>query len=229
MTRGPMLPVVAIDGPAASGKSSTANRVAHRLGLVHIDSGALYRTATWLAIQGELSNPTGIAMALDVSDLSLVRDGASATVHLAGGSMEPDIRTAEVTERVSEVSAMPVVRDWVNRRLRAAVAEWGGAVMDGRDIGTVVFPDATLKVFLTATPEARAMRRLRQSGAPVPPEEIAREATRLGERDRLDAGRAVAPLLAAEDARRLDTTDLTLNQQVQRIVEWATESGLSVS
>lgn len=229
MTHGPMLPVVAIDGPAASGKSSTANRVARRLGLVHIDSGALYRTATWVAIRDDLSDPARIAMALDESDLSLVRTGSSATVHLAGGSMEPDIRTAEVTERVSEVSAMPVVRDWVNRRLRAAVTEWGGAVMDGRDIGTVVFPDATLKVFLTATPAARAIRRLRQAGAPVPPEEVAREASRLGERDRLDAGRAVAPLLAAEDARRLDTTELTLDQQVDRIVAWAIESGLAVS
>ncbi len=229
MTDRPTLPVVAIDGPAASGKSSTANRVAHRLGLVHIDSGALYRTATWLANRGDLVDQDAVVRALEVGQPRLLRDGSSATVHLAGVSMESGIRTAAVTARVSEVAAMPLVRDWVNRRLRAAVAEWGGAVMDGRDIGTVVFPDAALKVFLTATPEARAVRRLRQSGAGDPTAEIAREASRLGQRDRLDAGRAVAPLRAAEDARRLDTTLLTLDEQVDRIVEWATELGLSAS
>ncbi|MEO8478437.1 MAG: (d)CMP kinase [Gemmatimonadota bacterium] len=229
MTDRPTLPVVAIDGPAASGKSSTANRVAQRLGLVHIDSGALYRTATWLALRGNRIAQDDVVQALEVAMPRLLRDGSSATVHLDGVSMEAHIRTPDITERVSEVSAMPLVRDWVNRRLRAAVDEWGGAVMDGRDIGTVVFPDAALKVFLTATPEARAVRRLRQSGGGVPTEEIAREASRLGHRDRLDADRAVAPLRAAEDARRLDTTLLTLDQQVDRIVEWATELGLSAS
>jgi len=223
------LPVVAIDGPAASGKSSTARGVAHRLGLVHIDSGALYRTATWLAVRGHLTDPTGIVAALDGSALRLIRNGCSASVHLAGSPMEAEIRLPGVTERVSAVAAMPVVRDWINQRLRAAAAEWGGAVMDGRDIGTVVFPDAALKVFLTASPEARAIRRLRQSGAAVPAEEVAREAARLEERDRFDAGRAVAPLRAASDARHLDTTALTLDQQVDRIVEWATAAGLSVS
>lgn len=223
----PSRPVVAIDGPAASGKSSTAHRVAQRLGLVHIDSGALYRTATWLAIRGRQTEPAGIVTALDAAALGLLRDGSSATVHLGDASAEPGIRDPEVTGRVSEIAAMPAVRDWVNRRLRAAVTEWGGAVMDGRDIGTVVFPDAVLKVFLTATPEARALRRLRQAGATIPDEAVAREAARLEARDRLDAGRPVAPLRAAADARHLDTTDLTFDQQVDRIVAWATAAGLS--
>jgi cytidylate kinase len=220
------LPVVAIDGPAASGKSSTARAVAERLGLVHIDSGALYRVATWVAVRDHLRGEPDILRALAEVDLRLTRRGADVDVRLGGQPVEPVIREPRVTARVSEVAALPGVRAWVDQRLRAAVVEWGGAVMDGRDIGTVVFPDAALKVFLTASPAARAARRLRQDGARADPAAIAAEADLLAARDRLDAARPVAPLRAAPDAHHLDTTELGFAEQVERIVAWAAARGL---
>ncbi len=221
------LPVVAIDGPAASGKSSTAQAVAERLGLVHIDSGALYRTATLLAIRAGAERPVEIVAAAEAGAVALVRKGTSLEVTIAGESAEPAIRAAPVTARVSEVAAMPAVRHWVDHRLRRAVADWGGGVMDGRDIGTVVFPDAVLKVFLTASPHARAGRRLAQDRRGRDPNEVAREAAALAERDRLDAGRSVAPLQQAPDALVLDTTALSFTEQVATIVGWARGRGLS--
>ena len=224
---GRTLPVIAIDGPAASGKSSTARAVAERLALVHVDSGALYRTATWIAIQRGLTTPAAIAEAAADAGVELARDGVTLRVLVAGEPAEPAIRSGEVTAMVSEVAAMPAVRRWVDAILRDAVAGWGGAVMDGRDIGTVVFPDAALKVFLTATPEARARRRLRQDGEPEGGEAERDEAARLAQRDRLDAGRPVAPLRQAPDALLLDTTAMGFDEQVERIVGWAEERGLS--
>jgi cytidylate kinase len=221
------VPVIAIDGPAASGKSSTARAVAERLGLVHVDSGALYRAATLLAIREGLEDPEAIAHLAAGADVALVRDGSSLRVLIGGVPAEPAIRDPAVTAGVSAVAAMPAVRAWVDTRLRAAIAEWGGGVMDGRDIGTVVFPDARLKVFLIATPEARATRRLSQDRRGVDPAARVAEAARLAERDRLDAGRAVAPLRQAEDALLLDTTDLGFAEQVDRIVGWARDRGLS--
>lgn len=221
------LPVVAIDGPAASGKSSTARAVAEQLGLVHIDSGALYRAVTLLAIRAGAVGAEAVVAAAEAGRVGLVRAGTTLAVTIAGEPAEPAIRAAEVTARVSEVAAMPPVREWVDRRLRGAVADWGGGVMDGRDIGTVVFPDAALKVFLTASPEARAGRRLAQDGRHGDTRAVAREATTLAERDRLDAGREVAPLRQAPDALVLDTTGLGFAEQVARIVGWARDRGLS--
>jgi cytidylate kinase len=218
--------VVAIDGPAASGKSSTAAVVAARLGLIHVDSGALYRALTWLAVERRLDEGGAICRAADAADLTLVPEGSTLTLQAAGESIETAIRSPEVTADVSRVAALPLVRDWVNARLRAAVSGAGGGVMDGRDIGTVVFPDARLKVFLTASPEARAERRLRQTGHGAAPEAVRAEAARLAERDRLDAGREVAPLRQAPDAILLDTSALDFEAQVARIVGWAAERGL---
>ncbi|HET9134065.1 MAG TPA: (d)CMP kinase [Gemmatimonadales bacterium] len=219
------LRLLAIDGPAASGKSSTAAAVARALGWIHIDSGALYRVVTWFAVVRQLHAPEAILAAAEAGEVTLVRDGTTLEVRVRGREVESAIRSEAVTARVSEVAAIPAVRDWVNRRLRAAVREWGGGVMDGRDIGTAVFPDAPLKVFLTATPEARARRRLRQGGVEGDPAEVAAEAARLAERDRLDAGRAVAPLRQAPDARLLDTTDMAFEEQVAAILAWAGEAG----
>ncbi|MEI2721307.1 MAG: (d)CMP kinase [Gemmatimonadales bacterium] len=220
------MPVVAIDGPAASGKSSTAAAVAGRLGLLHVDSGALYRALTWLAVRDDLEEAEAICRAADAADLTLVPEGSTLTLRAAGAPIEHEIRSAEVTASVSRVAAMPAVREWVNARLRAAVAGAGGGVMDGRDIGTVVFPDAVLKVFLTASPEARARRRLLQVGREPAPEMVAAEAARLAERDRLDAGRTVAPLRQAPDALLLDTSALDFGTQVAQIVAWAGLRGL---
>lgn len=217
------LRLLAIDGPAASGKSSTAAAVARALGWIHIDSGALYRVVTWFAVVRQLHVPEAILAAAEAGEVTLVRDGTTLEVRVGGREVESAIRSEAVTARVSEVAAIPAVRDWVNQRLRAAVREWGGGVMDGRDIGTAVFPDAPLKVFLTATPEARARRRLRQGGVEGEPAEVAAEAARLAERDRLDAGRAVAPLRQAPDARLLDTTEMAFEEQVAAILAWAGE------
>lgn len=217
--------MIAIDGPAASGKSSTARSVAERLGVVHLDSGALYRLATLVALREGLADPGEITRALDRHTIELVRDGTSAALIVDGDSAEPAIRDASVTAAVSRIAAMSVVREWVNLRLRGAAAEWGRVVMDGRDIGTDVFPDAALKVFLTATPTERARRRLRQDGRDTDPEAVREEAAALAERDRLDASREVAPLRRAPDARLLDTTEMAFEEQVERILDWATGDG----
>ncbi len=218
--------VIAIDGPAASGKSSTAAAVARALGLVHLDSGALYRLVTLIAIEGELDDAEAIVAAADLAEVA-IEPGEGETMMLTRGStiVGEEIRTSAVTARVSAVSAMPPVRDWVNRLLREAVAQAAGGVMDGRDIGSVVFPDAALKVFLTASPEARAYRRLRQTGDDVDPMSLSAEAVRLAERDRLDSMREVAPLRQAEGARLLDTSGMSFDEQVEIILDWAVEAG----
>ena len=219
--------IVAIDGPAASGKSSTGARVARTLGLAHIDSGALYRAVTWVALEARLDDPEGIVAAARARPITLEPVGQELRVHAGGRPIEAAIRGADVTAHVSAVSAMPLVRNWVNDLLRGAAATSGGAVVDGRDIGTVVFPAAPLKVFLTATPAARAKRRLLQRGTDVDPGVLAREAMLLAERDRRDSSRAIAPLRPAADAVVLDTTALTIEAQVAQILALARDRGLS--
>ena len=221
------IPVIAIDGPAASGKSSTARAVAERLGLVHIDSGALYRTATWLATEAGVQSGAAIAAMLANRQVELDRHDTSLSVLVDGEPVDLAIRGPAVTASVSAVAAHPAVREWVNQILRQTAAAWGGVVMDGRDIGTAVFPDAQLKVFLTATPESRARRRLLQHGLDIDPSAGAEAAAELAERDRKDAGREVAPLRQAEDALTLDTTDMGFAEQVDQILVWAGSRGLS--
>ena len=219
-------PVVAIDGPAGSGKSSTAKAVAERLGLPHLDSGALYRAVTLAGLDagGDVSGQRllALARALPVR-LALAEDGFHPEV--AGADVSRAIRDGRVDRRVSEVAAMPEVRDWVNGLLREAVRRHPrGAVLDGRDIGTVVFPDAALKVYLTAAPRERARRRLTQEGR-EPAGAALDEATRdLERRDAADAARAVAPLRRAPDAVQLDTTGMSFDEQVDVIVRLARKS-----
>jgi len=217
--RSPLTPfVIAIDGPSASGKSSTAAAVARAIGALHLDSGALYRVLT--AVARDLPERTGDAVVrvAEARDLELREVAGELVPFIDGRDAEPLLRTPEVNALVSEVSALGVVRDWVNARLRAAVHADRAVVLDGRDIGTVVFPRAPVKIFLTATPEARARRRLLQRGQDPDPGQVAREAARLTERDRLDSTRQIAPLAAAPDAILLDTTELGLDEQVGRIV-----------
>lgn len=210
--------VVAIDGPAASGKSSTAAAVARALGAIHVDSGALYRGLTVVALDQKRREPEAILLAAEARGLELRTVGGEVVPFLDGRPAEDHIRTPEVTHMVSEVSALPELRAWVNTRLRA-VAEGGVlVVLDGRDIGTAVFPDAPVKVFLTASPEIRARRRLLQRGDHPGEDLVAREAGRLAERDRLDAARPVAPLRPAEDAILLDTSGLAFEEQVAAIL-----------
>jgi len=164
-----------------------------------------------------------VALAEDLPvRLVLVGDAFRPTV--AGVDVEETIRSERVTRHVSAIAAIREVRNWVNVQQREAVAGVpGGVVVDGRDIGTVVFPDAPVKVFLTASPEERARRRLAQRGSRIDPAELAREAQALAARDHADSTRPVAPLRAAADAVRLDTTDLSLEQQADRVVALARE------
>jgi cytidylate kinase len=152
-------------------------------------------------------------------------DGPGFSAYYAGEPVDTEIRGPEVTAQVSAVSAIAVVREWINARLRAMVRAGMHVVVDGRDIGTVVFPDADLKVFLTATPQARARRRLVQQGSPADGADLAAEAERLAARDLADSTRAIAPLSRAPDAVELDTTELDFGEQVARIVDLARARG----
>ena len=217
-------PVIAIDGPAASGKSTTARAVADALGYAHIDSGALYRAVTLLAL--ERPEPPERWRGEDLVERSRERGlglapfapPATAQVTVAGAPLGEALRSEAVTAEVSRVAAMGPVREFVNRLLRAAAAD-GGVVLDGRDIGTAVFPDAEVKVFLVADPAERARRRLVERGHAADPARVRAEAQDLVRRDRHDSTRDVAPLARAPDAELLDTTALSFAEQVQAIVD----------
>jgi cytidylate kinase len=223
-----VIPVLAIDGPAASGKSSVAAQVAQCLDWVHVDSGALYRAVTVVALElgdAAAGAPTIVREAERRGvDLIVAADGAHVVVD--GRRVDERIRSAEVTAGVSAVSALPEVREWVNRRLRSLVGQGRAIVMDGRDIGTAVFPDAPLKIFLTAPAPVRAERRLRQRGEPVATDSVEAEAQRIRLRDRADRDRPVAPLQPAADAVQLDTSELTFETVVSRILSLVDQSGL---
>jgi cytidylate kinase len=236
-----VLKVIAIDGPAASGKSSTAGQVAERLGWAHLDSGALYRALTLAALDqeeggegrrraaegGERWSGQRILALAEGLPVRLVLIGNVFRPEVAGVDVEEAIRGERVTRHVSVVAAIPEVRTWVNAQQRRAVegvevgGGSGGTVVDGRDIGTVVFPEAPLKIFLTATADERARRRLSQRGQSADGELVRRESQALAARDAADSTRRIAPLKAAPDAVLLDTTALTLEQQVTRVVELA--------
>jgi CMP/dCMP kinase len=225
--------VIAIDGPSASGKSTTARAVAEALGFAHLDSGALYRGMTLVALRESARRGRAHEDPLDVLDpetmlraaedrgLMLQPDGAGFAAYLEGEPVDTEIRGSRVTGCVSAVSAVPVVREWINTRLRAMVRAGRDVVVDGRDIGTVVFPDADLKIFLTASPAARAGRRINQRGTPADPLMLEAEAAALAARDRADSTRQTAPLKPADDAVLVDTTALAFPEQVARIVALA--------
>lgn len=210
--------VIAIDGPAASGKSSTAHWVAERLGFRHIDSGALYRAATAAAIRHQPAGGWAEAFVLDAAaDVRLLQNRTSFVAAIGDEPIDAEIRDASVTQHVSLVAKMPRVREWVNDLVRRT-AKGSEVVVDGRDIGTVVFPDADLKIFLVADPWERARRRLTQRLERAPTDdEIAEETERLVQRDSRDATQTVQ----ATDAVLIDTTYLTQEEQVERIVALA--------
>ena len=215
--------VIAIDGPAGSGKSTTAKAVARRLGLAHLDSGALYRAATLAALDAgiDIAAPGIVALAESLPVRLRLTD-AGFEPEVAGVDVSEEVRSDRVTRRVSEVAALPEVREWVNEALRDATAlHPRGVVIDGRDIGTVVFPDALVKVFLTAGEGERARRRLLQEGRSADDANVREAAGKIARRDRYDSSRQVAPLAQAADAVLLDTTDLSFEQQVDKVVEMA--------
>jgi len=212
--------VIAIDGPAASGKSSTAQWVAERLGFRHVDSGALYRAATAVALKsGKDPSQWTEEMVVDGArrEVTLAPTDRGFAPCIRGEEADAEIRGSDVTRNVSLVARMPKVRAWVNERVRDASRKHS-VVVDGRDIGTAVFPDAEVKIFLVADPWERARRRLIQRFQRAPTdEEIAEETDQLVHRDARDAQQSGQ----APDAILLDTTYLTQEEQVDRIVALA--------
>lgn len=213
--------LVTIDGPAGSGKSSVARHVAARLGVVNLNTGAAYRAAALLALRegADLSDDgmlAGLARRVGLDPEGASIDGVRVP--------DPDLRTPEVAAAASKVSASAGLREVllpVQRAAADAARDGGGAVVEGRDIGTVVLPDAELKVFLLADPEERARRRARQTGREG---EIDRIRDAISRRDRQDSEREVSPLKPAPDAVVLDTTTLSLEEVVSRVLDLA--SGL---
>jgi cytidylate kinase len=222
----PLRGVIALDGPSGTGKSTVAQAVAMRLGLRYLDTGATYRAVTLAVLQravdpmdGEAVGRVAEAVTVDVST-----DPHDLWVTLDGLRVDRQIRSGPVTAAVSPVSAVPRVRRRLVNEQRKLIGD-GDIVVEGRDIGTVVAPDAPLKVFLTASQDARAYRRARQDGTDATAD-IAATAAALEQRDRYDSARELSPLRAAEDAVHVDTTRLAIDEVVQRLVDLARSRGI---
>ena len=216
--------MIAVDGPAGAGKSSASRALARRLGFGYVDTGAMYRAVGVLAAERGIDPDDAAALGRLVAalDFEFARDGERLLV--GGRDLSAAIRRPEVGGLASRVSTQPVVRERLVA-LQRALGAAGGVVMEGRDIGTVVFPDARVKLYLTADPATRAARRaaeLRAAAATVDEAALARE---LAERDRRDAGRAHSPLRPAADAVVLDTTALTLEEVVEAMERVVRERG----
>lgn len=211
---------IAIDGPAGAGKSTVARGAAKKLGYIYVDTGALYRTVALYVLQNgrNVHDPERVKAALSDIRIELKFVGGVQRVYLNGQDVSEEIRTPEVSMGASAVAALPCVREFLFEQQRR-IAREKDCIMDGRDIGTVVLPDAQVKVFLTASAEERARRRhkeLVEKGEDVPFEEVLRD---VQERDYNDSHRAVAPLKQAKDAMLLDTTGMTLEESVNRLIQ----------
>lgn len=203
--------VIAIDGPAGAGKSTVGRAVADRLGLGYLDTGAMYRAMTFAALrrgvpEGDLAEVAAMAPLVDltIDDGVVIVDGVDATAAIRG---------REVTEAVSQIAANPAVRSVLVERQRAWVRERGGGVVEGRDIGSVVFPDADLKLYVTASPRVRAERRVREIGGDV--DEVERS---IIQRDRYDSSRDHSPLTETDDAVTVDTTGMSIDEVVDHVL-----------
>ena len=211
---------VAVDGPAGAGKSTICRRAAQRLGFVYVDTGALYRAIGLFVLRrgADPSNADAVERLLEGVTLDLRFEAGEQQVLLDGENVTGQIRTPEVSMAASGVSAIPAVREFLFETQRRLAREHN-VVMDGRDIGTVVLPDATVKIFLTAPLEVRARRRLlelEEKGEPVDFDTVCRE---MEQRDYNDSHRSVAPLRQADDALLLDNGALTLDESVERMLE----------
>lgn len=210
--------IVAIDGPSGTGKSSTSRAVAARLGLSYLDTGAQYRAITWWMLNNgvDVNDPVAVADSAGKPAIFSGIDPAAPAITVDGEDASGPIRTQEVTAAVSAVSAVPEVRARMVEFQRAVTAAAsGGIVVEGRDIGTTVLPDATVKIFLTASAEARAARR---SGELNGTQSVADTQAALIRRDAADSGRKTSPLAKAADALEVDTTQLTLDEVIERVV-----------
>lgn len=215
------IPVIAIDGPSASGKGTIAKRVAGALGYHYLESGALYRLVALLALKKHLADEAALARAAEAMAVTFEGDA----IVLEGQDVSADIRDEVVGIRASEVARMPAVRQALLKRQRA-FRQAPGLVADGRDMATVVFPDAQLKIFLTASPEIRAQRRHKQlidKGIDANLRALSRD---LQERDARDANRAIAPLVPAADSEVVDSTALDIEAVVERILRLCRERKL---
>jgi cytidylate kinase len=215
---------IAIDGPAASGKSTTARLVARKLGYLYIDTGAMYRALTWAALRdhADIQDASVITKLARKSKIELRYNGNDILTFLDDENVSAEIRLPEVTDVISIIAAYGDVREIMVRKQQEMARE-GGVVMDGRDIASVVLPGAEVKIFMIATVDERARRRydeLLRRGVPVDYDDIR---TEIEKRDHLDSSRAVAPLKPTADAVMLDTTGMTIEQQVQFILDAAAE------
>jgi CMP/dCMP kinase len=211
--------IIAIDGPAGAGKTTISSEVARRLEYVRLDTGALYRAVALCALEaGFTPQSDGLGGLVEGLNLSFSEDG----VTLDGVPLGQRIRTAEMSQAASAFSAVPAVRAGL-LELQRRIGRSTNSVLDGRDIGTVVFPDAHLKIFLTASPEERARRRHREhiaAGRTISMEAVLKD---IMTRDHADSTRAIAPLRQAEDAQRIDSSDLTIEETIEKIVTLARE------
>jgi len=211
--------VIAIDGPSGSGKSSTARAIAQRANWKYLDTGALYRAITWLALRNNVTNPASIIAALTDNPISFNNDPIEPRIFVGGTDVTSDIRSARVTDQVSIYSAIPELRAYlleIQHQIISAAPH--GIVVEGRDIGTVVVPDAPLKIFLYADLEQRALRRERESQDDISSSNVAQS---LVSRDEIDSTRKISPLRMAEDALEIDSTALDLPEVVEVIWQWA--------
>ncbi|AQY21262.1 Cytidylate kinase [Riemerella anatipestifer] len=217
------LPVIAIDGYSSTGKSSISKEIAKRLGIIHLDTGALYRAITYFALQNCPStdgfNTVALVEQLPNIHLEFKEEQHQLSLFLNGENVAEKIRSMEVNQKVSDVAKMPEVRNFLLQTQRDIAAN-GGVVMDGRDIGSVVLPNADYKFFLTASIEERTKRRfleLKASGTETTMDEVR---TNLIERDKKDSERAVAPLVQTEDAICIDNTNLDKEQTIEAILSY---------
>jgi cytidylate kinase len=208
--------VVALDGPSGTGKSTVARALATRLGARYLDTGAMYRAATLAVLRAGIAPDDAAAVAdvVERASIDIATDPSRPAVFLDGAAVDVEIRCAEVTVAVSAVSAVPSVRALLVAAQRELI-DGGAIVVEGRDIGSVVWPTARPKVYLTADPQIRARRRAGELGHGV---EVSHVAADIERRDRLDSTRAASPLARAADAEELDTTELSVDQVVDRLV-----------
>lgn len=212
--------IIAIDGPSGTGKGTVARRLADRLGIIYFDTGAMYRALTYLCLKVEVAIEPSPALEklLDTFDFRVERGNGSPRYWIGSEEVTESIRTERVEKQVSALAALPIVREKLVETQRA-LGSTQDAIFEGRDIGTVVFPNAELKIFLTARPRVRAERRFReliQRGEKTTVEEVEEAIER---RDRLDSTREHSPLAQAEDAYLVDTSDLTIDEVVDCVMD----------